>query len=92
MPVRELTVRVALRSGWVPSDGRLIDESIRKKEGKYPTSLKAKTALVVKCSAFIDPEQVAAYIATRPVSGFKEAWIVVDGSAIPLKQAHPSHR
>src|SRR5437773_2525663 len=46
------------RAEWVPSDGRLIQESVSEKERKYAPALKAQTALVIGGSSFIDYEQV----------------------------------
>jgi hypothetical protein len=87
-PATGLTV-VVHRTAWTPSDGRLIEESIRLKEqDKYPPALKAQTALVIGGSSFIDDEQVQNYIASgkAPAITFLETWIVFDGRAVLLKQ------
>jgi hypothetical protein len=88
-PAPRLTVRVN-RTAWTPSDERLIEESIRLKDHdkRYAPAVKAKTALVIDASAFIDYEQVQSYIASGKAAAitFSEVWIVLDNRAVCLKQ------
>ena len=76
------------RAEWVPSDGRLIQESVSEKERKYAPALKAQTALVIGGSSFIDYEQVDNYLASGNARDirFREAWSVFENRVVPLKQ------
>jgi hypothetical protein len=49
--------------------------------------VKAKTALVIDASAFIDYEQVQSYLASGKAAAitFSDVWIVLDNRVVPLK-------
>lgn len=71
---------------YVPHDGALIEATVLEK-GKYPPALKAKMTLVIGAAWLVDFEQVNSYIASGKAStiGFREAWIVIENRAYPLK-------
>jgi hypothetical protein len=72
-------VQVDLAEGRrLPSDGRWIEEGIRRKEEKYGRQNIENVMLVIDFAAFVDQEQISSFRAANPAASlpFSELWIV----------------
>ncbi|HEV2232526.1 MAG TPA: hypothetical protein VGV68_03870 [Terriglobia bacterium] len=78
---------------WLPSDGRWIEEGIKKKLKRYGPDTVKEVMLVLGVKAFVDTEQIDRFRTSNPEQSlpFSEIWIVTyyDRGVFCLKSSTP---